>query len=293
MLNSMTGYGLAHIETPSVKYIAEIKSLNSKFLEINLRLPKRLSSLESEIRSYLTKNTVRGKVSLVLSEQLLDPQQQGSTINSSLFKKYYYELLELSKEVEAPVNNLFETVLSLPDVMSQDEQLEEIQKDEKELIFRVIEEAVLQFNAFRNQEGDALKLDLNKRIAIIQENLKTVATLEGERIPLIRERIENLLEEWVGRENTDNNRLEQEMIYYVDKLDITEEKVRLKNHCEYFLKVLQGEAGNGKKLGFISQEIGREINTIGSKANHVGIQQVVVQMKEELEKIKEQLLNVL
>lgn len=293
MLNSMTGYGLAHIETPSVKYIAEIKSLNSKFLEINLRLPKRLSSLESEIRSYLTKNTVRGKVSLVLSEQLLDPQQQGSTINSSLFKKYYYELLELSKEVEAPVNNLFETVLSLPDVMSQDEQLEEIQKDEKELIFRVIEEAVLQFNAFRKQEGDALKLDLNKRIAIILENLKTVATLEGERIPLIRERIENLLEEWVGRENTDNNRLEQEMIYYVDKLDITEEKVRLKNHCEYFLKVLQGEAGNGKKLGFISQEIGREINTIGSKANHVGIQQVVVQMKEELEKIKEQLLNVL
>ena len=293
MLNSMTGYGLAHIETPSVKYIAEIKSLNSKFLEINLRLPKRLSSLESEIRSYLTKNTVRGKVSLVLSEQLLDPQQQGSAINSSLFKKYYYELLELSKEVEAPVNNLFETVLSLPDVMSQDEQLEEIQKDEKELIFRVIEEAVLQFNAFRKQEGDALKLDLNKRIAIILENLKTVATLEGERIPLIRERIENLLEEWVGRENTDNNRLEQEMIYYVDKLDITEEKVRLKNHCEYFLKVLQGEAGNGKKLGFISQEIGREINTIGSKANHVGIQQVVVQMKEELEKIKEQLLNVL
>lgn len=293
MLNSMTGYGLAHIETPSVKYIAEIKSLNSKFLEINLRLPKRLSSLESEIRSYLTKNTVRGKVSLVLSEQLLDPQQQGPTINSSLFKKYYYELLELSKEVEAPVNNLFETVLSLPDVMSQDEQLEEIQKDEKELIFRVIEEAVLQFNVFRKQEGDALKLDLNKRISIIQENLKTVATLEGDRIPLIRERIESLLEEWVGRENTDNNRLEQEMIYYVDKLDITEEKVRLKNHCEYFLKVLQGEAGNGKKLGFISQEIGREINTIGSKANHVGIQQVVVQMKEELEKIKEQLLNVL
>lgn len=293
MLNSMTGYGLAHIETPSVKYIAEIKSLNSKFLEINLRLPKRLSSLESEIRSYLTKNTVRGKVSLVLSEQFLDPQQQGSTINCSLFKKYYYELLELSKELETPVNNLFEAVLSLPDVMSQDEQLEEIQKDEKELIFRVIEEAVLQFTAFRRQEGDALKLDLNKRISIIQENLNMVATLEVERIPLIRERIENLLEEWVGRENTDQNRLEQEMIYYVDKLDITEEKVRLKNHCEYFLKVLQGESGNGKKLGFISQEIGREINTIGSKANHVGIQQVVVQMKEELEKIKEQLLNVL
>ncbi len=287
----MTGYGIGTRDNQKVKYTVELKSLNSKFLELNLRLPKAFSDKELSLRGECSRLIERGKVSLTVSVEYIDQAAGAATINASLLKNYYEQLETIANELGTETNNLFELALNMPEVVSHNE--DEADEEEAALLMGAFQDAVVQLNQFRVDEGSVLQLDLAKRTRSIQQLLAEVEATETDRIPLIRDRIGQYLEEVVGKEQVDKNRFEQELIFYIDKLDITEEKVRLRSHCNYFLQALEDENANGKKLGFISQEMGREINTLGSKANHAGIQQVVVRMKEELEKIKEQLLNVL
>lgn len=291
MIKSMTGYGIGTRDNQEVKYTVEIKSLNSKFLELNLRLPKAFSDKELSLRGECSRLIERGKVNLVVSVEYIDQAAGAATINATLLKNYYSQLTAVAKDLGTETGNLFELALNMPEVISHNE--EEAGEEEAALLIGAFQDAVAQLNRFRADEGSVLKQDLAARAQGIQHLLAEVEAVETDRIPLIRDRIGQYLDEAVGKEHVDRNRFEQELIFYIDKLDITEEKVRLRSHCNYFLQALEDADANGKKLGFISQEMGREINTLGSKANHAGIQQVVVRMKEELEKIKEQLLNVL
>src|SRR5690606_15634861 len=278
-------------ENQKVKYTVEIKSLNSKFLELNLRLPKAFSERELFLRSECTKLIERGKVNVIVSVEYTDQTAAAAAINAELFKTYFQQLKHIAESVGIQPSNLFELALNMPEVISQDE--DKADEEEATLLVNAFHDAVTQLDQFRRDEGEVLRNDLFARTTEILKLLSEVESVEAERIPLIRERISQYMDETVGKENVDRNRFEQELIFYIDKLDITEEKVRLRSHCNYFLQALEATDANGKKLGFISQEMGREINTLGSKANHAGIQQIVVRMKEELEKIKEQLLNVL
>lgn len=287
----MTGYGTAVKDNGKVKYSVEIKSLNSKFLELNLRLPKAVSDKELTLRTECSKLIERGKVNLYVNVEYTDQTAKASTINADLLKKYYTQLQQIAFELGDKQVSLFQMALNMPEVIANNDG--EVDEEESKLLLEAFYAAVEQFNIFRADEGAVLSQDLTSRVELILSYLTEVESVEMDRIPLIRERINHYLEESVGKENVDKNRFEQELIYYIDKLDITEEKVRLRSHCSYFQKALTASDSNGKKLGFISQEMGREINTLGSKANHAGIQQIVVKMKEELEKIKEQLLNVL
>lgn len=291
MIKSMTGYGIGTRDNQKVKYTVEIKSLNSKFLELNLRLPKALSDKELSLRSECSRLIERGKVNLTVGVEYIDQTAGAATINAALLKNYYGQLEAIAKELGTEKGSLFELALNMPEVISHDE--EEADEAEAALFMDAFRDAVTQLKQFRADEGAVLKQDLAARAESIERLLTEVEAVETNRIPLIRDRISQYLDDAVGKEHVDMNRFEQELIFYIDKLDITEEKVRLRSHCNYFLQALEGADANGKKLGFISQEMGREINTLGSKANHAGIQQVVVRMKEELEKIKEQLLNVL
>lgn len=288
----MTGYGLGAKDNQKVKYTVEIKSLNSKFLELNLRLPKAFSDKELVLRGECSRLIERGKVNLVVSVEYVDQTAAAATINAELLKNYYRQLEAIAKDLDTEnKGNLFELALNMPEVVSHNE--DEVDEDEAALLMGAFQVAVAQLNQFRADEGEVLRQDLSSRTQDILRLLTEVEAVETDRIPLIRDRIHQYLNDAVGKENVDMNRFEQELIFYIDKLDITEEKVRLRSHCNYFLQALEAADANGKKLGFISQEMGREINTLGSKANHAGIQQVVISMKEELEKIKEQLLNVL
>ncbi|WP_093365018.1 YicC/YloC family endoribonuclease [Sphingobacterium wenxiniae] len=291
MIKSMTGYGIGSQDNGKVKYTVELKSLNSKFLELNLRLPKVISDREFALRSESSKLIERGKVNLTVTVEYMNQTAKASTINSELLKKYYTQLQEVAEQLNADQTALFEMALNMPEVVSSNE--EAIDEEEVKVLMAAFYQAIEQFNVFRQDEGLILKNDLESRVGLILDYLTQVEAVEGNRIPLIRERLHQYLDEAVGKENVDMNRFEQEIIFYVDKLDITEEKVRLRSHCNYFIQALNASDSNGKKLGFISQEMGREINTLGSKANNANIQQIVVRMKEELEKIKEQLLNVL
>jgi len=286
----MTGYGIGSQETEKVKYAVEIKSLNSKFLELNFRLPKTVSDKELFLRSECGKLIERGKVNISTNVEYKDQTAKASSINADLLKKYFVQLQEIADQLGAEKSSIFEIALNMPEVISSNE---EINEEEGTLLLKAFYEAVDAFNKFRADEGLVLKSDLQNRVELILSLMNEIEAVEGNRIPLIRERISQYMDQSVGKENVDMNRFEQELIYYIDKLDITEEKVRLRSHCHYFIKALNAADSNGKKLGFISQEMGREINTLGSKANNAQIQQIVVQMKEELEKIKEQLLNVL
>ena len=291
MLKSMTGYGISSLDSGNTKYTVEIKSLNSKFLELSLRLPKSFAEKEFQLRNECSKQIERGKVNLSLNVEKASATLNAAGIDQVLLKHYFDQLKAVSLELNEPVNNLMQLALGLPDVVKYEEEtVSEEEWKEAEKAFR---SAIAGFQKFRSDEGNVLEQDIKYRIGIILNNLNQVEAEEPKRIPLIRERLDQFLSEAVNKEAIDKNRFEQELIYYIDKLDITEEKIRLKTHCEYFLETLQSDDANGKKLGFISQEIGREINTIGSKANDAGIQKLVVGMKEELEKIKEQLLNVL
>lgn len=289
----MTGYGSGTASNEQVKYIVEIKSLNSKFLELSLRLPKPVADKELQLRGICTKLIERGKVNISISAEYTDQTVHAASINTLLFEKYFIQLQELARAVDVKVNpnDIFKQALEMPDVVSYDE--DDADEKEGDLFLKAFHAAVDAFNTFRLDEGNVLKKELAGRATGILDLLTKIESEETDRIPLIKDRISHYLDRTVGRENVDMNRFEQELIFYIDKLDITEEKVRLRSHCNYFLKSLESDDANGKKLGFISQEIGREINTLGSKANHAGIQQTVVKMKEELEKIKEQLLNVL
>ncbi len=287
----MTGYGVGAQENEKVKYTVEIKSLNSKFLELNIRLPKTVSDKELTLRSECSKLIERGKVNIFISSEYTDQTAKASSINSELFKKYYVQLQEIAQQVGDTQASLFGLALNMPEVVANNE--DEVDEEEGKVLLAAFYQAVEKFNTFRVDEGKVLKADMESRVRLILDYLTEVEGVEGDRIPLIRERIAQYMDAAVGKENVDKNRFEQELIFYIDKLDITEEKVRLRSHCDYFLTALNALDSNGKKLGFISQEMGREINTLGSKANHAGMQQIVVRMKEELEKIKEQLLNVL
>nr|WP_068889896.1 YicC/YloC family endoribonuclease [Pedobacter panaciterrae] len=287
----MTGYGLASTDHENVKFAVEIKSLNSKFLELNLKLPRAFSEKELLLRNICSKEIERGKVSVSINIERSEENLKGATINAALLSKYYKQLEEINIQLGANSNNLLQAVLNFPEVISYSD--EDVNESDWDILNNTFIKALESFNQFRLAEGVVLKTDLELRIKNILQFFSEIEVLEPLRIPQIRSRLNQFLEDNVGKINVDQNRLEQELIYYIDKLDITEEKIRLRSHCDYFIETLKSKDANGKKLGFISQEIGREINTMGAKANDAQIQQLVVGMKEELEKIKEQLLNVL
>ncbi|GGH17384.1 YicC family protein [Mucilaginibacter phyllosphaerae] len=287
----MTGYGIASFDSGKTKYTVEIKSLNSKFLELSLRLPKIFSEKEFQLRNECSKQIDRGKVNLSINVEQANSNVKAAGIDRELLKHYYNQLKSVSDELNEPGGNLLQLALGLPEVVKYEEDT--VSDDEWKLVEKTFQQAMAAFQQFRSDEGNVLEGDIKMRIGIILKNLELVEVEEPKRVPVIRERLNQFLSEAVGAESMDKNRFEQELIYFIDKLDITEEKIRLKSHCDYFLETLKNADANGKKLGFISQEIGREINTLGSKANDANMQKLVVGMKEELEKIKEQLLNVL
>lgn len=287
----MTGYGQASKEFNNGKYVVEIKSLNSKFLEINLKLPKAYADKEFFLRSECNRLIERGKVMLTIAVENNDEAAKPAGINRALLAHYYATLKNIASELGDSADNLMGLAITFPDVIRYDDNA--ISEDEWKDVLHTFNQAVANFNNFRADEGKVLMDDLILRINHILNFMGAIELLEPSRILAVRDRLAGFLADAVGKENVDGNRLEQELIYYIDKLDITEEKVRLKSHCNYFLETLQQQDAGGKKLAFITQEIGREINTIGSKANNAEIQKNVVGMKEELEKMKEQLLNVL
>jgi len=291
MIKSMTGYGIASFDSGSTKYTVEIKSLNSKFLELSLRLPKTFAEKEFQLRNDCSKQIERGKVSLSINVEKANTTVNAAGIDKDLLKHYYEQLKSVSIDLNEPTNNLLQLALGLPEVVKYDE--ETVSEEEWKIAEKTFQQAMSAFQKFRSDEGNVLEQDVKYRIDIILKNLALIEIEEPKRVPVIRERLNQFLTDAVNREAIDQNRFEQELIYYIDKLDITEEKIRLTAHCNYFNETLKNDDANGKKLGFISQEIGREINTLGSKANDANIQKLVVGMKEELEKIKEQLLNVL
>ncbi len=287
----MTGYGIAVHDSGNTKYTVEIKSLNSKFLELSLRIPKAFSEKEFQLRTECNKQIERGKVNLSINVEQSGSAVKAASIDATLLKHYYEQLKAVSAELNETTGNLMQLALGLPEVVKYTEDT--ISEEEWKLVERTFQQALANFQQFRGDEGAVLQQEVSNRINIILKNLDQVEIEEPKRIPVIRERLNQYLADAVGADTIDQNRFEQELIYYIDKLDVTEEKVRLRTHCNYFLETLQGADANGKKLGFISQEIGREINTLGSKANDAAMQKLVVGMKEELEKIKEQLLNIL
>ncbi len=291
MIKSMTGYGIAAFDSGSTKYTVEIKSLNSKFLELSLRLPKSFSDKEFQLRTECSKQIERGKVNLSINVEQTGSAVKAAGIDTVLLKHYYEQLKAASADLGESSNNLMQLALGLPEVVKYTEDT--VSEEEWKQVERTFQQALANFQQFRTDEGNVLQQELTNRINMIVANLEQVILEDPKRVPVIRERLNQFLADAVGTEHIDQNRFEQELIYYIDKLDITEEKVRLRTHCEYFIETLKSADANGKKLGFISQEIGREINTLGSKANDATIQKLVVGMKEELEKIKEQLLNVL
>ncbi|WP_353137396.1 YicC/YloC family endoribonuclease [Pseudopedobacter sp.] len=291
MIKSMTGYGVASKDITGGKYTVEIKSLNSKFLELNLKLPKAYSEKEFFLRNECNRLIERGKATVSIISENNNVAAKAGAINHELLKFYYNELKQTAAELGEATTNLMNLTLTLPEVIKFDES--SISEEEWKTVLDIFYQAIQNFQNFRETEGKSLEKDLVLRIQNILNFLTEVEVHEPNRVPVFRERLNNYLSEAVGKEVVDYNRLEQELIYFVDKFDITEEKVRLRTHCNYFIQTLAEKDANGKKLGFISQEIGREINTMGSKANDANIQKLVVGMKEELEKIKEQLLNVL
>ncbi len=287
----MTGYGKAIAETPQKKISIEIKSLNSKQLDLNTKLPWLYKEKEPEIRNLVSQKLDRGKIDLTIYIDMLD-EEITTVINKSAVKNYYNQFKEIAAELRIDLDDqIFTAIMKLPDTLKTEKP--EISEDEWEIVKNQILKSITMLDHYRIEEGNSIMTDLEKCIVKILSLLDSVETFEAGRIKKIREKLMLILEENPGKENIDNNRFEQELIFYLEKYDINEEKVRLKTHCEYFLETINLESPNGKILNFISQEIGREINTIGSKANDSSIQKLVVMMKDELEKIKEQTLNVL
>ncbi|PKA83055.1 uncharacterized protein (TIGR00255 family) [Ulvibacter sp. MAR_2010_11] len=281
----MTGYGKAVIQLPSKKITVEIKSLNSKNLDLNARVPSSYREKELEMRNLLAKSLERGKVDFNLFVEITG-EATNTEVNETVVRQY---IKQLSQVVDGDPIELLKMAVRMPDALKTER--DEIDEEEYKAILNAIDEALVAINNYRNDEGKALEIDFVQRIQNIDALLIEVIAMDGERIEIVRERLRKAVSDL--RESVDENRFEQELIYYLEKYDITEEKVRLKNHLDYFKEAIHSKDSNGKKLGFITQEIGREINTIGSKANFAPMQQLVVQMKDELEKIKEQALNVL
>lgn len=291
MIKSMTGFGQRSSDDGQVQIITEIKCLNSKFLDLNLRLPKIFSDKEIEVRNMISEKLERGKVSLSIEYQRTGQEDIKQSYNHGLFAAYYAELKKLADSVVAPYEGLFELALNSPDVI-QNKIKEGSSEEEWKKVKACITEAIEECEGFRKSEGVVLQKMLQECCEVIARELKAVEELDPKRVQRIRDKLKGNIVSFFGEEGFDTNRLEQEIIFYIEKLDINEERVRLKAHLDYFQLILKESQSNGKKLGFISQEIGREINTIGSKASDASIQKHVVVMKEELEKIKEQLNNV-
>lgn len=288
----MTGFGQASSNLGEGILSIEVKSLNSKFLDLNLRLPKKYSEKELELRNLISDRLERGKVSLSIDLQPGLKQEIKHHYNEALFTSYYNELKRLATQVNASTDGLFQMALNSPDVV-QNNGREELDPSEWERVLSLLDEAIRYCDNFRSTEGKSLEGKLSSYIENIRLGLLQVEQIDPKRVEKIRARIKGNITDFFGSEGFDANRLEQEIIFYIEKLDIHEERVRLKTHLDYFLKVIGEKQSSGKKLGFLAQEIGREINTIGSKANDAEMQKHVVLMKEELEKIKEQLNNVL
>ncbi|MFD1819220.1 TIGR00255 family protein [Pseudarcicella hirudinis] len=293
MLKSMTGFGKATLEVKGLSVTVEIKSLNSKFTDIYCRLPRNLSSKEIEIRNLLTQTLERGKIELNLNTQRTGDVSANSLINRSLVKAYFQDLQQTSIDLFGGTDNteLLKLALAMPNAYNIEATPDDEAEAEWQTVLQTIQNALKECNAFRLREGEIVSAKFKEYIGNIETTLKAIEEQDKARIPAVRERLKKSVSDLLTDENFDKNRFEQELIYYIEKYDISEEKVRLRTHLNYFIEVLK--EGNGKKLNFLSQEIGREINTIGSKANDASIQRLVVNMKEELEKIKEQTANVL
>ncbi len=291
MLVSMTGFGKATCELNNKKLTIEIKSLNSKQLDVSSRIPGFYREKEIEVRNLISKNLVRGKIDFSMYAEVTGTEN-NSIVNTELVKAYYEQLSKLSDEFgNNNKEDLLAIIMRLPDTLKTER--EELNEEEWKIVMENIQCALNDLMQFRKQEGKSLEADIRERIYEIQNLLKQIDPFESQRIEKVKERLRTNLKELSENDEYDENRFEQELIFYLEKMDITEEKVRLAHHLDYFLKTMELNDAIGKKLGFISQEIGREVNTLGSKANDSDMQKIVIRMKDELEKIKEQLLNVL
>ncbi|MFM8448474.1 MAG: YicC/YloC family endoribonuclease [Haliscomenobacter sp.] len=291
MLLSMTGFGRVAGTFQNKTISIEIRSLNSKFTDMRIKAPMGYREKEHEIRRMLSDRLERGKIEFTLDIQ--NPQGElGSLINTELFKRYYYELESLSRELSIPTGDIIQSILRMPEVVSGAQQ--EIDAAEWEAVKQTMHAALVEFDRFRATEGQVIEGDMRLRIGIIQDKLQEIAPFESERIEKLRQRIYQNLEDYLGKDKIDESRFEQEILFYLEKMDISEEKLRLGQHCQYFLEELDiVNTQKGRKLSFIAQEIGREINTLGAKSYSSDIQKMVVIMKDELEKIKEQIANCL
>lgn len=288
----MTGFGQESLDAGLFQFNIEVRSLNSKFLDLNLRLPKLFSDKELEVRNLISEKLERGKVSVSIEYQQQGQSEPQLSYNKDLFKAYYIELQKLANTVEASQDSLFQLALNSPGV-TENKFDETLNEEDWSRLKETLQKAIAKCEDFRATEGKVLLQKFNEYIQLISDCLEKVKELDPKRVVRVRERLKGGITEFFGDEGFDKNRLEQEIIFYIEKLDIQEEIVRLGTHLDYFAQVLKEKQSNGKKLAFIAQEIGREINTIGSKSNDAEMQKVVVVMKEELEKIKEQLNNVL
>ncbi|MBZ9629555.1 YicC family protein [Salegentibacter sp. LM13S] len=285
MIQSMTGFGKSITQLPSKKVTVEIKSLNSKNLDVNARIPSQYREKELQLRNTISKSLTRGKVDFSVYVEVTGEETTAS-VNRGVVKNYMQQLKSI---VDGDETELLKMAVRMPDAVTTER--DEIDESEFKAIEAAVLEALEEINQFRTDEGEALEKDLKLRVNNIEALLQEVLRIDPERVDAVKERLRKGVADL--KENVDENRFEQELVYYIEKFDITEEKVRLENHLAYFNESINSQDSNGRKLGFISQEMGREINTIGSKSNYAPMQQLVVQMKDELEKIKEQLLNVL
>lgn len=293
MIKSMTGYGKAECKLKNKTVSIELKSLNSKQLDIFTRLPNLYREKDLELRNMLINQLKRGKVELTITIEY-SGEEQASLINPDITKSYYRQLQSVIKDLDINSQEpILQIIMRLPEVIKT--ETEELDSEEWQSVMNSLKSTIDELDNFRKQEGIALSSDLSYRVDQIEKYLEKINKFENKRIENIKKRLTGNLNEWVSKENIDLTRFEQELIYYLEKLDITEEKIRLKNHCKYFRDVMNENEDEpvGKKLSFISQEMGREINTIGAKANDFDIQKMIVMMKDELEKIKEQLNNIL
>ncbi len=285
MIQSMTGFGKSLLQLPAKKITVEIKSLNSKTLDLNARIPGQYREKELHLRNIIANSLTRGKVDFSLYVEVT-AGETTSVVNPAVVKNYIQQLKEI---VDGDETELLKMAVRMPDALKTER--EEIEENEFASIEEAVRSALEEINQFRTDEGKALETELELRVSNIENLLEDIIAMDPDRIQAVRERLRKGVADL--KENVDENRFEQELVFYIEKFDITEEKVRLDNHLSYFKETLNSEDSNGRKLAFISQEMGREINTIGSKSNYAPMQQLVVQMKDELEKVKEQLLNVL
>ncbi len=291
MIKSMTGFGRSEFEVNNKKLTLEIKSLNGKQMDINTRIPPLYREKEIQLRKELSEKLIRGKIDLTIYLEN-HGEESNSKINEPVLKSYFEHLKKINDDLQVTTDSTtMQAALRLPDVVKT--EYETLEEEEWQIILEKVRHSLSQIDEFRIQEGKALEADISANAMAIRDLLQEIAPHEKQRIETIKNRLNESAGKSNLKENMDENRFEQELIYYLEKLDMNEEKVRLENHCTYFLDTIQEPSPNGKKLGFISQEMGREINTIGSKAYESNIQRIVVQMKDHLERIKEQLLNAL